>query len=191
MPITIAGPTSSDSTSIADQIARLLTTHRPTGRRLGAAKVEDLAVTATHPVYTASLADAAAGSSASRAVLTAWRGLVHSDARVIATVDATPGPAPTLTQITEGPHGPSMAAAIRQAERLPLVAEHDFELRTFNAPALKVQALWLHGAQDVFIPLAPTGAGLEPGRTYSSEQFDLALQSAARTVGAFAADAVG
>lgn len=190
MPITIAGPQAAASAAIVDQVAYLLTSHRPTGRRLGAVAPEELALTATHPVYTATLADATAGSATSNAALTAWRGLVQDSTRVIATADATTGAAPTVTHITEGPHGVSMAAAIRKAERLPEVAANSYELRTFSAPALKVQALWLHGAQDVFIPLAPTGAGLRPGDTYTKAEFDQALQASAQTHADFPAGAI-
>jgi hypothetical protein len=84
-----------------------------------------------------------------------------------------------VTQLGEGPFGPATTRAVAVAEALPQVQSETYDLRTLRVPPLKVVALWLHGDDDLYIPLEPAGAGLTPYVAYDRERFDAALSAAA------------
>jgi hypothetical protein len=82
--------------------------------------------------------------------------------------------------------GPSIREALAVADQDSRVREHDYEARLFRVPALSLLALWLHAAagDDLFVPVGPPAAGLEPNRVYDDGEFMSAVRAAAEQVGA-------
>ena len=178
MPLTVTGPPSATTAAVAQQLTQLITSPAHGGRALAGAA--DVALVTPHAVYTATLDDALAGGVVARATHTDWRYLVQAGERTVALADATTDPAaPAVTQLGEGPFGPATARAINTPEALPQVRTGHYELRTLRVPALNVVAVWLHGADDLLIPLEPAGAGLQAGTVYDAARFEEALRAAA------------
>jgi hypothetical protein len=183
MPLTVSGPSPAATEAVARQVAGVVAATDGAARRLAAVDRSALTLAVAHPVYTAGLSDAESGDVGRAAVRTDWRYLVQEGDETIATADATLDDAPTVTHVGEGPFGPATARAVAVAEALPQVQSGTYQLRTLRVPPLKVVALWLHPVDDddddLFIPLAPTGAGLTPYIAYDRERFDAALAEAA------------
>jgi hypothetical protein len=110
-----------------------------------------------------------------------WRFLVADRDRVVASAELADdsGNAPS---INSGPYVSATATAIDDLERLPEIADGDFELRILKVPGLYVVAAWLVGGRRVVVPLAPAPSFLEAGRSYSEEEFMKALAEPARKV---------
>jgi hypothetical protein len=85
----------------------------------------------------------------------------------------------------------STAASIDDAERLPEVADRDFEFRILKVPGLYVVAAWLAGDRDLLVPLEPAPSFLQAGRRYSDGDFLRALEHPAEQILATASDTSG
>jgi hypothetical protein len=186
----VSGPPAAATETVVRQVAGLVAAQGGGARRLASADRSTLALAVAHPVYTATLADAESGDVGTASAHTDWRYLVQEGDETVATADATLEAAPTVTHVGEGPFGPATARAVAVAEALPQVASGTYELRTLRVPALKVVALWLHGHDDLYIPLEPAGAGLTPYEVYDRDRFDAALAAAAARHRALPPDAV-
>lgn len=145
---------------------------------------EDLELVAPHRMYTLGADAIIDKRGLDQASSSGWRFLVADHEKVVASaeLDAN-GEAPSLNG---GPYVQSTAAAIDELERLPAVAERDYELRILKVPALYLVAAWLAGDESVLVPLAPAPSFIEAGRAYSESEFLAALEgpaSAAVTAG--------
>jgi hypothetical protein len=147
------------------------------------------APSAQHRVYTMALSDVAAGQRVSAARPASWRAfLVQAQTPVaVAEVAETAGGqlAPEAS-ITEGPLVAAAADAIGVAEQAQAVAVGAYELRVLHVPAVYVLAVWLHGPQDLFVPIR--GAGLTLRKVYHEGDFFTAIQPAAKALVAQTAD---
>jgi hypothetical protein len=149
---------------------------------------EDLFLVAPHRVYALGLAGLLEeGVSAAEPV--GWRFLVMSDERVIASVDVSEKS--EVPSVNRGPYVASTARAIDELERLPQVAQYDFELRLLTIPGLYVIASWMAGTTHLFAPQPPAPSFLDTGRIYGEEELLEALRGPAREVLAHSEDGSG
>jgi hypothetical protein len=150
---------------------------------------EELALVAPHQMYTLD-ADAVLSGGLGGAEPAGWRFLVTDRDRVVASAELA-GEAGEAPLLNGGPYVASTAEAIDELERLPQIADGDYELRILKVPALYVVAAWLAGERPTLVPLAPAPSFLEAGRPYSEAEFMAALQGPARDVVAITDDQLG
>jgi hypothetical protein len=96
----------------------------------------------------------------------------------------TPGKAQT-PRVGDDRFTPAIRHALTTAQDDPRVRAHDFEARLLRVPALKLLAVWLHGAgtNDLFVPVARTTVDASPGELYDADDFRSRLhQAASRTL---------
>ena len=134
-----------------------------------------------HPVYVATLDDLAAGKLLGAAKQTGWRYLLVQDdvavgeaeigARRAAARGAKTGAKTAKLEflgLTHGPFTDATIDALSAAERMPKVANADYEMRLLKVPAVYLAALWLHGTDaDIVIPMGDPPGGLKKNRAYS------------------------
>ncbi len=133
-----------------------------------------------HPVYSATLADAAEGRALSAAELVSWRYFVTEEERVsqAAEVYRDPSDTHTFAGLNEGSFVEGTLAALEELENRDDVAAGDFEWRVLRIPALYVFAVWLKdkaGEEDLIVPLEPTHDALDADRVYGAKEFVEAL----------------
>jgi hypothetical protein len=150
---------------------------------------ENLALVAPHRMYTLPL-DAVAEKGLGAATPAGWRFLVMDKDRVVASAELA-GDSGENPLLNGGPYVGSTAAAIDDMERLPELAEAEFELRILKVPALYVVAAWLVGEGQLLVPLEPAPSFLEPGKPYSEGDFVAALAGPAQAILAQGDDALG
>lgn len=141
-------------------------------------QMDKMRVHTTHPVYTVSLVNAQR-SVLDDARITSWRSLVSDGDTPLASVDVRADEnvreeTLKISQFNEGPFVQSTAEALEKARSLKQTQKSDFEVRTLEIPALYVRALWLknNDGDDLIIPLSPAPTAFEPGRAYSSREFN-------------------
>jgi hypothetical protein len=144
-----------------------------------------LSLTSPHPVYSADLAQLAAGDPLTDAAeLIGWRVLLEEDEQVVAAIElpgAEPGKIPA--EVNRGPFVRSTIEALSAAERDERAAGAErVELRLLRVNALYLLALWLHASSSVFVPLSPAPPPLRAGATYESAAFEQELSEMARSV---------
>jgi len=134
---------------------------------------------AKHPAYTMGVDQVAAGSGVSKAVPTSWRAFLVMGQSTVALgeVAASGGQLARDASISEGRLVDRAVEAIQFAEQSAVVAQQDFELRFLHIPGIYVLALWLHGLQDLFVPVL--GPGLKTLQFYSEADLFKAIQPAA------------
>lgn len=133
----------------------------------------DWSAAAPHPVYFVSLDDVALGRVLASPSLTGWRYILFdADApRLAAELSAAEAGAPlSFSHFNEGPYVEGLVAAVAIAEGLESVRGGDYELRLLTVPSLYLDALWLSGADDLFIPLGPAPGALDPSRAYTEDE---------------------
>jgi hypothetical protein len=143
---------------------------------------EPAAALPAQPVYTVGLDDLLGDGSAERSARMppTWRfSRFGADGRAEAMEIADETDARTLAT-GEDHFGPAIREALAIAGEDARVRDGDYEARLFRVPALKVLALWLHaaGAEDLFVPIGPTGADLGR-RVHTDEEFVAAVRAAA------------
>lgn len=145
-----------------------------------------LSLSSPHPIYTVALERLAAGDRPLEAAeLVGWRALLEEDEKVVAAVElpgADAGRAGAL--VNRGAFVESTVAALSAAERHERVVAERRELRLLRVNALYLLALWLHGAADLFVPLAPAPPPLRAGVSYEGAAFEEQLTELARSVAA-------
>jgi hypothetical protein len=77
--------------------------------------------------------------------------------------------------------GPFVGSTVEAFSRLEEMGREAHDLRLLDVPALYVQALWLHGSTDEYMPLRPAPDPLEAYRIYSAEEFARQLATLATT----------
>ena len=139
------------------------------------------APSAQHRVYTMTLGEVASGEHVKPARPVSWRAFLvqaQTPVAVAEVVESAGGQLATEASITEGPLVEAATEAIEVAEHSNLVATGNFELRVLHVPAIYVLAIWLHGSQELFIPIR--GTGLKPRQVYQEGDFFSAIQPAAK-----------
>lgn len=105
-----------------------------------------------------------------------WRFLVMDDSRAHSAVEvrerAGAADEYQFVSLNSGPFVESTVEAIHRAE----AGGHDLgEIRLIRLPALYVEALWLHGDENRFVPLSPAPSDLDPYRIYPEREFTALL----------------
>ena len=150
------------------------------------APVDELALTAPHPVYTLGLDALVGGEGLAGAELTGWRYLLQRGDSVIASAEVhvgASGAEVSRLEVNEGPFVRATEAAISRAEELPELESGGHELRLLRIPGAYVIALWLKpegGGEDLLIPIGETPPEIEPGRPYKPDELFGALAEPAR-----------
>lgn len=135
-----------------------------------------------HRVYVASLHDAASGLDVRAATPLGWRAVVLAGEEPSGTVDvADEGDGdPRVTMLSRGGRADGLLSAVGAAEDADEAESASLELRELEIPALHLRALWLHGDDDRFVPIAPAPHGLEADRVYEAAEFVEAARDIAR-----------
>src|ERR1044072_8550057 len=132
---------------------------------------EDLATSACYKVYFVGFWDLIEGRLLSAAKLKGWRYLIfNQDRAVVAAELQTGGDQVRFSNINRGPFVDSAVEAVTFAENLEIVRKENFELRALEISPLYFVSLWLHGPQDLLIPLRPAPNELEPLRVYEESE---------------------
>jgi len=147
------------------------------GRKLErAAKVF---LSAPHRVYHLGSKDAAHGRRIEYARPGGWRFMLVDGDDALAAVEVRERDGTyVFSGLNAGPFVASTVEAVRRLERL---GEAPHEMRLLRVPALYLEALWLHGDSDRFMPLAPTIQGIEAFRMYPEPEFSRLLSDLAAT----------
>ncbi len=179
MPLRVAEPPSAVLEAAAAHVHQLASP-RGVFTALRDAVREQLSLVAPHRMFTLGL-DAATGTGLAQAQPSGWRYLVADRGRVVASAELADdaGGSPLLNA---GPFVSSTAAAIDALERIPEVAEGDFEMTLLKVPALYVVAAWLRGDRALIVPLEPVPSFLQAGRAYTEDEFVSALQEPAKRI---------
>ena len=141
-----------------------------------------------HPVYTADLADAAAGRALESARLVSWRYFVSEQRGIGRAAEVywdEASDSHAFGGITEGAFVDATLDALHMLERREEVERGRFEWRILRIPGLYVFAAWLRnesGGEDLVVPLGPTYDPLEAGSVYSAREFNRALSEQAKVV---------
>jgi hypothetical protein len=132
---------------------------------------EDLSTAAPHKVYFVGLSDLLEGRLLSAAKLKGWRYLVFNQDRPVVAAELQTGDNEVrFSNINRGPFVDGAVEGVTFAENLDIVRNEDFELRALEISPLYFVALWLHGPQDLLIPLRPAPSELEPLRVYEEQE---------------------
>jgi hypothetical protein len=144
---------------------------------------ETLSTAAPHQIYSVSIRDVAEGHLLSCVQLKGWRYLVFSQDQPVVAADLQVRGDQTLnfSNVNRGPFVESTLDAVRFAENLDVVQTQDFELRVLEISSLYLVALWLHGKEDLLIPLDPPPDEVEALTVYSEDEFIQLLRGAAET----------
>ena len=137
---------------------------------------------APHRLYAIGLDDAAAGKGLAAARAASWRAflvLAQSPVALAEVPEVAGGLAPDAA-VSEGPLVEQAAEAIRAAEQSGAVGAGAYELRFLHVPAIYVLAVWLHGPEDLFVPVM--GPQLKPRQVYRAADFFAAIQPVARAL---------
>ena len=186
MGLVLSTPPEGSVSALRAALGTLATRGQLDERRLRRTPLEDINVTAPHPVYVLGLSDLVE-PDLKRARPTGWRYLVEADGDVVAAAETAQRDEQThaFTQLNHGPFVNGTVTALSEAERL--AAERDFELRILSVPALYVHALWLQpvgteGEAATLIPLAPAPPGIDANRAYPEAELLTVLAARAREV---------
>lgn len=182
MPLRLPPPPPDGLEIIRAALEGLLSTPSPTARALSVGTEEDagsgLATAAPHLVYFVGLDDMAQGRILSAARPTSWRYILLDGDRAHAAAELAindDGEVEGFSHVDGGTFVESTVVGVAFAERLEASRGGDYELRLLSVPSLYLVALWLHGTDDLLVPLAPAPGGLESERSYTEEQMFSAL----------------
>ena len=177
MPLRVPPPPPEGLEVISATLSGLLSTPRLAARVLSEAAnartAPNLAVAVPHQVYFVGFDDVVEGRVLSASQPTGWRYLLldgntaRAAVEIIANDD---GAVEGFSHVDEGPFVKSMVEGLTFAEEFEASRGGDYELRMVSIPSLYLIALWLHGADDVLVPLAPTPGGLDTQHAYTEEE---------------------
>jgi hypothetical protein len=178
MPLRLPPPPPNGLEIINEALVGLFSTPSHAARALSVEAGPRLEAAAPHLVYFVGLDEVAQGRILSAARPTSWRyillegDMAHAAAELA--VDES-GKVEGFSHFDEGPFVESTIAGVAFAEQEETNRGGAYELRLLSVPSLYLVALWLHGAHDLLVPLAPAPGGLEPEHAYTEEQIFSAL----------------
>jgi hypothetical protein len=125
-----------------------------------------------YALYTFAIEDLLAGQPMTNARLTAWQYLIVSGENVLAlaevsAVSATGKDKLAFAALHPRSYAAAIADTIAAAEERPEVAEGAYELRVLRAPCVSLLAMWLHGADDLVLPLRDSRQNIAVTRSIS------------------------
>lgn len=185
MALIIADAPAAGLHSVRDALARSASLPEPMAEALGRAGDVSLSVSVPHPVYGVELRDVADGRPvAGAAQLHGWRYLLFGGDQAVGAAEVSVEDAGDEVRFGHLNHGPFVDATVdglEAAEALPEVERGAFEVRLLRIVGLNLVALWLHGADELFLPLPPAPPGLVPMRAYrDAELVEAVRETAAR-----------
>lgn len=187
MPIRLAEPPRAALEALRETLSERAERSDFATKALRDAPVDELALTAPHPVYTLGLDALVGGQGLGGAELTGWRYLVQRGDSTIASAEVQVGASGadvSRLEVNEGPFVRATEAAVSRAEGLPELEGGTYELRLLKIPGAYVIALWLKaegGGNDVLIPIGETPSEVEAGRPYEEGELLGALAEPAHT----------
>ena len=157
---------------IRDALSSAIKQPNMTASVLADAAPESLTTAAPHKVYFVGLRDLAEGRLLSAAELKGWRYLIfeHDRPAVAAELKTNTADELSFSNVNRGPFVASTVEGVNFAESLEIVQNEDFELRVLEVSALYLVSLWLHGQQDLLVPLNPTPEELQPLTVYYEDE---------------------
>lgn len=177
MPLRLPPPPPTGLEVITAALEGLLSTQGPAARALSIGREDDagtgLAAVAPHLVYFAGLEDVAQGRMLSAARPTSWRYILVRGDNAYAAAEVTvaeDGQLGGFSHVDRGPFALNIVAAVELAEITETARGGDYEMRLLSVPSLYLVALWLHGTEDLLLPLEPAPGDLETERVYTEEQ---------------------
>ena len=182
MPLHVRNPPERASEILSEGLESLLSTPNSslrTWHEAGDPHVTQLDAASPHLVYFVGLNDLVEGRILSAAQPTSWRYIlldqqnVHAAAEVA--IDAA-GEVVGFSHLDRGPFVESTIAGIDFAEKFEASLGVDYELRLLTAPSVYFVGHWLHGPDDLIVPLAPAPGALEPEHAYTEDETIVALR---------------
>ena len=182
MPLRLRTPPARGMEVLRAGLESLLSTPASAGhlRRaaIAAERVPGLETAAPHVVYFVDFNNLTEGRILAAARPISWRYLLIDGNNVQSAVDVTiddAGEIGWFSHVDSGPFVQSTVQGLEFAENLEAEQGVEFELRAISIPSVYLVALWLHGADDLLVPLAPAPVGFETERAYTEEEIVSAL----------------
>jgi hypothetical protein len=112
-----------------------------------------ISLSAPLPVYRLGLDEIEAQASLSRAEHVGWRYLIEGSGQgaAFADVNETEGD-PRFASFSQNENADRLIAAANLAQEVAQGLPETYEARILDVPALYTSAIWLSGAEDIFIP---------------------------------------
>jgi hypothetical protein len=127
---------------------------------------------APHQVFHLPLGDVSRMRVADDARAVGWRFMVVDESRALGAVEVRERrEEPGGYAFSHFNSGPFVGSTVEALGRLEEMDQEPHDLRLLDVPALYVQALWLHGDTDRYMPLQPSPDPLEPYRLYPAGEF--------------------
>lgn len=144
-------------------------------RAAAAASANMPAIGAPHRVFVATLDDVRFNRLLANAKEAAFGYLVIAGDRVLSAAELTAGAAGVAVHASSGPLASATLDAINDVA-VNLARARDYEVRLLRVPAAYLIAVWLHGDDDVLIPLEPAPPGVFAGAPTDEARLTAALQ---------------
>jgi hypothetical protein len=141
-----------------------------------------LSLAAPHQVVQLALFDVAGLRLSDSARPVGWRFIVVDESRAVGAVEVREDEGDTAGYVfSHFNSGQFVNSTVEAFARLEELGREPHDVRLLDVPALYVQALWLHGTADEYMPLRPAPDPLEPYRIYSADEFSRHLAPLAAT----------
>lgn len=147
---------------------------------LRAARAENTFLAAPHRTFVLGVRNGRCASAARCARPAGWRFIVVSEGEALAAVEVRDagGDHYVFSELNSGPFVASTVEALRRLEE---TNDTNDELRLLSCPGLYLEALWLHGASDRFMPLDPAPTEFEAYHLYPEDEFTARFAAKAAT----------
>jgi hypothetical protein len=140
-----------------------------------------LDVARPYPIYTSTIPALLDEKFLGAAQLTGWHYPILAGESLqglaeIASVDPQGSSDLSYASQYDSDYAEEIQQSILGAEGLPQVKEGDYELRILRAPSLVLLAVWLHGVDDLLLPVAPAPTKLREKVAYTEDELTKALR---------------
>jgi hypothetical protein len=138
------------------------------------AAADTLNAAVPHPVYFVGIKSLTKGKLLSAAVLRGWRYLLLNENEPYAATELNLNKRTGSLRFSHVNYGALLERTIDGlafAEKLEPVNRSDYELRLLDMPDLYIVALWLHGAEDLIIPILLGSAEINTFTVYTESEF--------------------
>jgi hypothetical protein len=131
-----------------------------------------LSLAAPHQVFHLALFDVVGLRLSDHARPVGWRFIVVDKSRAVGAVEVREDDGDAAGYVfSHFNSGQFVDSTVEAFARLEELGREPHDIRLLEVPALYVQALWLHGSTDEYMPLRPAPSPLEPYRIYSADEF--------------------